>query len=563
MHCALNPGEKAVEMKTRIYVGIYLTSLLILVGIAWLERSPGYMDADYYYAAGLRIATEKSWQEPYLWNYLAEQDSLPVPAFTYWMPAAGILSGMGITLTGSGDFWSARIFFLLSAAGVAPLTAYMAYTFKPKRWAAVLAGALAIFAGFYMVYLPTTDTFAIYMLMGGGIFLLIRRFQQDLKKRLELQVQGESANSRFISPLWIYLIAGLTAGLLYMTRADGLIWLLLVMAAIILQLIQFHGGKSSKDTLGSAGYWLPVLLSLGAFLVVCIPWMGRNFELFGTIFAPGSGKALWITRYDELFAFPASAITPTAWAAQGLLSIVQARTWALGINSGSILAVQGGIFLLPLSLAGMWAWRKDWRVLLGVWGWLFLFIVMSLVFPFQGARGGFFHAGAGFQVLIWSLVPVGLDKFVAWGQRKRGWLQESAVVKFGVGLITLTILLTGFLSWQKLIGSAAANQAWGAKFEAYKQVEGFLRDEDVSSEHIVMVNNPPGFYAAVKRPSIVIPDGGLEAVEKAAEKFNARYLVIDEDFPQGMQTLYQEPGSIPGLQYWRSISDMHLYVITP
>jgi hypothetical protein len=211
----------------------------------------------------------------------------------------------------------------------------------------------------------------------------------------------------------------------------------------------------------------------------------------------------------------------------------------------------------------MWAWRKDWRVIWGAAGWSFLFIVMSLVFPFQGARGGFFHAGAGFQVLVWSLVPVGLGKFATWGQRKRGWLQESAVVKFGIGLISLTILLTGFLSWQRLTGSAAANQAWGAKVESYEQIEAFLRDEDISSEHIVMVNNPPGYYAAARRPAIVIPDGGLEAVEKAAEKYNARYLVIDKDFPQGMQTLYQDPGSIPGLQYWRSISDMHLYLISP
>ena len=531
--------------------------------IAWLERSPGYMDADYYYAAGLRIATDKSWQEPYLWNYLAEPDSLPAPAFTYWMPAAGLFSALGISLTGSGDFWSARIFFLLSAAGIAPLTAYMAYTFTPKRWAAVLAGALAIFSGFYLVYLPTTDTFAIYMLMGGVIFLLIRRLQQDLKNRLKHHEQGEPANSGSISPLWIYLLAGLTAGLMYMTRADGLIWLLMVMAAVIMQLYQFHVRKPAQDTLGKFGYWLPVLLSLTAFLVVCGPWMGRNLGLFGTMIAPGSGKALWITRYDELFAYPASEIKPSRWAAQGLFSIIQARTWALGINSGSTLAVQGGIFLLPLSLAGMWAWRKDWRVILGTAGWSFLFIVMSLVFPFQGARGGFFHAGAGFQVLVWSLVPVGLDKFATWGQRRRGWLQESAVVKFGVGLITLTILLTGFLSWQRLTGSAATNQAWGAKVEAYEQIEAFLRDEDVSSEHVVMVNNPPGYYAAAKRPAIVIPDGGLEAVENAAEKYNALYLVIDKDFPQGMQALYQDPGSIPGLQYWRSISDMHLYLISP
>jgi len=34
------------------------------------------------------------------------------------------------------------------------LTAAMAYRFTPSRWAAWLAGALALFPAFYLAYLP-------------------------------------------------------------------------------------------------------------------------------------------------------------------------------------------------------------------------------------------------------------------------------------------------------------------------------------------------------------------------------------------------------------------------
>ena len=178
-------------MNFRWYAGLFIIGLLVMLGIAALESSPGYMDADYYYASGLRIATEKAFSESFLWNYLADPGELPQPAFTYWMPFAGVLSALGISVSGKVDFWAARLFFILLAACIAPLTAYLATTFTPKRWAGLLAGGLALFSGFYLVYLPNTETFGIYMFFGGVVFLLILRFQQDARK--ETSVDGEIA----------------------------------------------------------------------------------------------------------------------------------------------------------------------------------------------------------------------------------------------------------------------------------------------------------------------------------------------------------------------------------
>ncbi len=554
-------------MNSRWYAGLFIVSTLIILGIAWLETSPGYMDADYYYASGLRIATDNTWDEPFLWNYLSDPVGLPQPAFTYWMPLAGILSALGITLTGRVDFWSARMFFILLGGSISPLAAYMAATFSPKRWAALLAGALGIFSGFYLVYLPTTETFGIYMVLGAMMFLLIRRMQQD-----SIKVRGgegksdpdEATARRTISPIWIYLAGGGVAGFMYMTRADGLIWLVMILGAIIMQVSNYYSKTMQDAKSKSTGFiWIAFIMCMGAFLVVASPWVIRNWQIYGTIFAPGSGRALWLNRYDELFIYPSDRLTFSRWIGGGLVPILQARAWAFGLNAVSTLAVQGGIFLLPLILVGLWIKRKDWRVVIGGLGWLATFLAMTIIFPFQGARGGYFHAGAGFQILFWALVPVGLERFIEWGRQKRDWSPDLAQVKFGIGIIGLTILVTGFVSWQRLIGDSGAASAWGAKSHTYEQVETYLKDYHATSEDIVMVNNPPGYFAVTGRQAIVIPDGDLDTALRAAEKYDARLLILDQNYPQGLEEIYQEPGDYPGLRYLETIADMYIYLMEP
>ncbi|MFL7890881.1 MAG: hypothetical protein ACK2UE_15895 [Anaerolineales bacterium] len=553
-------------MKFRWYVGLYFINLLVLVGIGSLEEYPGYMDADYYYASGLRIATEESWSEPFLWNYLADPDVLPQPGFTYWMPLAGVLSAAGIYLTGIENFWAGRLIFLLLAAVISPLSAIMAQTFISNRWAGLLAGFLAIFSGFYLVYLPNTETFSIYMILGALMFLIIQRMQKDTgdpSPHDDISVSGSDEHLNYRSPYWIYFSGGIIAGLMYMARVDGMIWLLVFYSAIILQTLVFYpkkkipAGRWSQST-----FWLASFLCLAGFLVVSGPWFIRNWGTFGTLFAPGSTKTFWLTRYDELFIFPSSLLTFDRWFEAGLGPIFQARLWALGQNLVSMFIVQGGIFLFPLLILGLWAQRKDWRVPIGVLGWLVTFLVMTFVFPFQGARGGFFHAGAGYQVLIWALIPVGLNKFIQWGRQKRDWKSDSALSKFAFGISGLAIVVTGIVTYQKLSNSSGPVSAWGSKERAYIAVEAYLQEIGSLPDTVVLVNNPPGYYAVTGRSVIVIPDGDIEMTLAAANKFNAEFLILDRNYPRGLKEFFDSPGDFPGMSYLETISDMHIYSLT-
>jgi hypothetical protein len=524
------------------------------------------MDADYYYASGLRIASNEGWSEPFIWNYLGDPQGLPHPAFTYWMPLAGIVAGLGMKISGTTNFWGARIGFLIIAGCIGPLTAYLAYTFTPYRWAAVLAGFIAMFAGFYYAYLPTTETFGIYMILGGVFFILVRRLQKDLNNARSATIKAtECANWKLlrkqilISPFWIYLLIGAIVGLMYLTRADGLIWLFMALIVILVQAYSIR--KMEKEKRSSRfQIWPPVLLCLAGFFIICSPWILRNLSEFGSVFAPGTNRAFWLTVYDDLYAYPASQLTFNRWLNSGIMEILKARGWALGLNLLNAFAVQGGIFLLPLMLGGMWVNRKDWRVSLGVLAWFVIFLAMTLVFPYQGARGGFFHAGAALQPLLWALVPAGLVVFIGWGERSRKWNSSRALKVFGYGSVGLAIIITFFVTWQRLGSEVLVDPDWGKTELTYQLVEEHLVNLGISPEAIVMVNNPPGYNAMTGRKAIVVPNGDLETSIQAGKMYDAGYLILDENYPKGLRDLYTNPGDQPGLIYLDSIEQMHIYM---
>ncbi len=414
-------------MTWRNYLLLALLGLIVVTIAASFQSAPGYMDADYYYAGGLQLANGHGFTEPYLWNYLDDPGGLPHSSFAYWMPLASLLAAAGAALFGPGSWQAARVGFLAVAAAIPPMTAALAWSFTSRRNLAIVSGLLAVFSAFYLVFLPITDTFGLYMLFGGIFFFLLSRFSSP-STRISLIV-----NSLFL---------GVIAGLMHLTRADGLLWLLIAFVAIFL----FR--KPGQPFFSFIFTLLPVLVG---YLIIMAPWFVRNYFAFGSPLGPGGAKMLWLTTYDQLFAYPSSQLTFTAWWQSGITSILKSRLWAMGINLERTLAEQGEIFLLPLIGMGFWHLRRDKRVQLAGLAWLMTFGAMTVAFPFAGARGGFFHSGAAMQPVWWALAPIGLERTIEWGRRKRGWDVTQAGAVFRPALVVLAILLTAGTSWGRLI----------------------------------------------------------------------------------------------------------------
>ncbi len=522
-------------MKRRDYLLLFLLAFGLALGLSIFFTAPGYMDAEYYFALGQRLAQGHGFSEPFLWNYLDNPAGLPHPSHAYWMPLASLLAALGLRLSGTAAFAAGRFPFLLAAGCIPPLTAALAYSFTSRRDLALLSGLLALFPGYYLAFLVTTDTFGLYMLLGGAFLLL--------------------AGPGVKTGGWRFLLLGVTAGLMHLARADGLLWLGLAFLAALLAV--WRRGEPEGGLRGFLALAGPALLG---YLLVMGPWMARNFSVFGSPLAPGGAKALWLLDYDELYAYPASLLTPQRWLASGWGRILEARLQAGGTNLLHTLAVQGQVFLLPLAAAGLWRLREDRRVLLAGAGWLLTLVVMSLVFPFQGARGGYFHSGAALQPLIWAAAPLGLEAFIEWGVRRRGWAASSAGLVFRSALVVLAALMTVFLA----TGRAAEARTGGSPESGpveYAAVQGMLQAAGAGEEDIILVNNTPGFYLASGRPAISIPNGGVDTLLAAGRRYGARFVLLEYNHPAPLHELYAHPGDREGLAYLGQASGVYLFEI--
>ncbi len=513
-------------MTRRDYLLLFLLGLAVSLAVAALQPAPGYMDADYYYAGGLQLAAGRGFTEPFLWNYLDDPAGLPHPSHAYWMPLASILASLIPALFGPVSWFAARIPFYLTAACLPPLTAALAFSLSSRRSLALVSGLLAVFSGFYLPFLVTTDTFGIYMFFGGLFFLIVNR-------------QSSIVNS---------FLLGLLAGLLHLSRTDGLLWLLLAFLAV-----PFF--RKPDQSLFSALYSL--LSVLAGYLLIMAPWFARNYAAFGALLAPGGSKMLWLTSYDQLYSYPASQLTFQAWWDSGIGEILAARSWSFGLNFATLFSVQGGIFLLPLILLGIWHLRKDRRVQLAVIAWLLTFLAMTLAFPFAGARGGFFHSGAALQMVWWALAPIGLERVIRWGRERRGWREVHARSVFLGGVAGLAVLFSILVMLLRI-------PKWGQESYAYSQINEFLVRQGMSDEDVVVVSNPPGFYLASGNQAIAVPDGTPETILELAQRYSADYLILEEgSIPAGLVPVYENPDAHSGLIYLGELEAAHVFEIQP
>jgi hypothetical protein len=474
---------------------LYLLGLLVAVVVAFLQNSPGYMDADYYMAGGLRLVQGHGFSEIILWNYLDDPAGLPHPSHSYWMPLASIIAAFGMWLTGQHDFFSARIPFILLAGLVPPLTSLLAYQLTSRRELALLSGLLAAFPTYNISFLATTDNQVTYAVFGVLFFLVLH----------------EKTNKNLF-------FLGILAGIMNLTRSDGLLWFALAFVFVAIRLYSLH---RLTFRLWIRPLSSSVIFILLGYSLIMGPWFLRNIAEFGTPMAPGGSRAVFLTRYGETFIYPGSDLTFERWLDSGWTEILKARLNAAYLNILTGLGVQGGIALWPFILVAVWRLRHDVRIQVGVLGWLALFLVMSLVFPFAGPRGSFLHAGAALMPLGWAIAPVGLESVIA-AARRRNWFTPQAQRVFRLMLFAINLMLTLILLSIRVI-----NGNWDSSSLTYEQVEARLVENGMMAGDVVMVANPPGYYLSSGRPAVVTPDAELTHVLAVARTYNVRYLILE------------------------------------
>lgn len=514
---------KSTDYRLLLLISVALTGLLAL----WIQ-TPGYMDADYYFATARRIADGYGFSEPFLWNYLDSPLGIPHPSHLYWMPLTSVLSA-GFLMVFGDSFGAAQLPSILITLLIPIMTAGMAFRFHGnERWA-WQTGLLAIFSGFYLPFMVTTDTFALFTLLGSLTLWLMAHLSRQPSLR------G-------------WLLSGLLIGMANLTRADGLLLLVPAILAVLLsprnRIVSFVG-------------------LIAGFMATMGLWWVRNLAVSGSIVSPAGDRILWLLEYNEIFAYPADFLTFDRWSEAGFLTILAVRFKALFENLLSLIAVNGVILLGPFMVLGAVQYRNRRLVLLGTAFLLVLLLIMSFIFPFIGSRGAFFHSSTAVMPILWVLGPVGLDIAISWWGERRGWdLPSASRVLANVAIVIVAVLSIRQIV-VRVIAPAASGLRWNQSFETYQEVGRRISTKD-SSPGVVAVNNPPGFYLASELEAIVIPNGSMDIIRDLADRFAVEWVVLEANHPHGLDPYYESPVSTPWLEFVETFigaegSEVHLF----
>ncbi len=503
----------------RTVVALLALSLAVRLLTAWLLRTPGYADA-YYYAVGARqLHTGQGFDEPFIWNYLDPPSGVPHPGYLYWMPLTAIVGWLGMAVFGDSFRAIQAPFVLLSA--LLPLLAYgVAWDLTRKRPHAMLAGLLAVLPGFYTHLLVLPDNVTPFALAGGVCLWAAGRGMRDRR------------------PLWFGL-AGLAAGLAHLSRADGL---LLELVALACAVSLIRPGTRSSPTAPAGSRIAAVAWAFAGYLAVMVPWFVRNWQVIGSPLSGAGTATLFLTSYDDIFAY-GRPLTLGSYLAWGWDAILRSKAEALLLNLERLWVENLLIFLLPFTVLGLWRLRRD-RLL-----WPFflyaplLFVAMTLAFTFPGMRGGLFHSGGALLPFLFAAAGPGLEAVLhAATRRFHGWQVKRAWPVFSAGLVGLATLLTALA-----LGRAGAlNGDWNRRGLGYAEIGDWLAGQG-AADAVVMAGDAPGLTWHTGHLAIAVPNEPLDTVLAVADRYGARYLVLDEFRPRTTDALYDGTATHPRL----------------
>lgn len=520
---------------------VFALALIVRVLAALPQTQPNYMDAAYYLVGGQRLAQGFGFNDPYVWHYLDQPIGLPWPSHLYWMPLPSMLVAVSQSIFGV-NYRAAQIPFVLLSA-VLPVIAYaVAWRVSGVRRHAWLAALLTIFTAFYLPYWGVPESFAPFAVFGALALYWGRR-------------PGNKEESR--QEGWRLLFAGSCAGLAHLSRADGV----LLLVALLLN-VEF-GMRNTKlpSPISRSASRLRIYGAMGAgYLLIMLPWFLRNLSVIGAPLSAAGSQALWLCRYDELFAYQ-TRFNLNHLLGCGIDQVVAARL--NGVLTGGVhwLAEIGLVFLAPLIVMGGWRERRQPLFQVALLYAALLFVAMTLAFTFAGDRGGLFHSSGALLPFAYAAVPIGLETLIGWiAQRRRTWQAATARSVFSVALVVLALALSVSIYRGRVIGADWQNPSWNQADEVDRAIGQWLRDR-AAADPIVLVNNPPSFTYQTGLRSIVIPYGDVDDLLSAAKQFGAHWLVLDANRPEPLAGLYADPEAVPQLKWRASFGSSHVFEV--
>jgi 4-amino-4-deoxy-L-arabinose transferase-like glycosyltransferase len=492
--------------------------------VRWVQ-APAYTDAHYHTNAATRVAAGQGLTELYLWTYLGAPDALPAsgvfPSHLYWMPLTSLIAGAGMRVFGI-DYAGAQTPNVLLVAIMAGIGYWLGWRLGGSRRHAWMAGLITLSGGFFARYWGVIDTFAPYAVAGAGCLALMGLGSTTPQAQINAH-DAEMHRRARIQP-WVWWMAGIGAGLGHLTRADGLLLLLVGVWVIV-------GKREKHNAHARRRQGTTLLCLLAGYLLVMGGWFARNLHEVGVILPTGGVGAIWYRSYDDLFRYP-PVNTPDMAFSDGGRAWLSARWEALSNNLATFVAVEGMIVLTPLMLIGLLVRRHDPFLRPFLWYVFGLHIVFTLVFPFPGYRGGLLHSAVALLPCWAALGVVGLDDVIGWFGKRRRWNTRAARSVFSTALL---VYVVGLSLW---IGTRGRVET-GDPPVLYTRLEALLPDDAR-----VMINDPAALYGYTGLGGVVVPNEAPHVIAVVAARYAIQYVVIEPaGVPARMRSILEDPPS--------------------
>ncbi len=495
---------------------------IVLLGLAvqalWAVRltHPSYMDAYYYTTAARELAAGRGLTTQVIWQYLDDPAGLPAPSHTYWMPLPSLLAAAGYLL--SDSFRAAQAPFWLLAGLLPWLSFVIAGALGAKRWEAWAAALFTAWGGYYAAYLSQPTTFAPYAWAGGLGLLVLGRATAGGRDRL-------------------WLAAGLLAGLAHLTRADGLLFLL-----VGLWLWLLAGPRRS---------WRQPAWLVAGYLLMMGPWLARNLVVLGRPLPTAGTQTIFLTQYDDLFAY-GRQFNLAGYVAWGAGNIVRSKLEALWLALQTFLAVSGLVFLAPFILLAWIGWgrRPGWPLLRPLtWASLGLLALLALVFTFPSGRGSVLHASAALWTWMMALAAVGIGRAVDWAAARRTHWRPARAGPVFAGMFVVVALVISLIT----------SGAHPLRDDEARILEEFAAALPPGS--IVMLPDAPMYFYHTGNPAINVPNEPPAVLLEVARRYGAGYLVLDSGYPHPLAGVYEDTAPDPAIRLLREEAGIKLYVL--
>ncbi|MGM0599786.1 MAG: hypothetical protein ACQETH_08215 [Candidatus Rifleibacteriota bacterium] len=464
------------EKKTALI--LFLFSLFILYMASTLVKPQASMDAAYYHIMADKLQQEKGFEEPVVWHYLHEYDSLKHP-MDYWMPLGIILyRAARIPVGDAGEV-------LLNIILWSFLLALVFFDVKKQTesyFYSIFAALTLLFCGRNLFYLLTTDNIVFYAVLGY----------------LFLRTTGRQKQQPFVSAI--------LAGLITLTRIEGII-----IAAFAGFLILFHS-RSIKQT----GLYMLV------FLLVISPWMIRNYITLGQIWTSNTG-ALFIQNYEDLFKENYEG-SLTYMLEPGMTQLASQRFYGLWDSFLNLIVVPSQFLFLPLWLIAVVKLRN--RFIFNLVSLVGLFwLLCGVVFTHQAIKGTTMHISAFFYGAFAYLSGCGFYYLQKHKKYRQRFINFVAIVLLG------WVVTFSSISIYKL--NNRYSQDNGPYIELFKQFK-FDPGAAIVSAYPIYV------YFLSEIPGAVSGFLDVDTTVSTAQKFSCNYILLDSRANNTKATDYSE-----------------------